>query len=320
MYQRVVQRLQTGENYYDALGSELRNGKYPSKSVFNWRSPFHLMALAVMTEPVSRYMLAAFALAASILAGMATNRGGGPGAVQILVTMVALSECFIFDRGLHLYVFAEVWAGVFITISVAAYALDWWPAGVSAGIMALFLRELALPYVVVSWLIALRKRSRREFYAWTAGLLGWTVYFLIHSQFAMSHMREGDIALHAGPAQFLGWVRFGGPRFLVETVRMSLLHTLPPWVAAATLTIMLFGAAGWTTGIGQRVAAVVAVYMAAFSIVGLPVDQAWGALTNPVLAFGLVWFVPAMRDLIGALFRSRGPLAPSVSGHRPGPG
>ncbi len=303
MYHSVVQRLHAGEGYYDSLGSELRKGEYASRSVFNWRTPFHLMAVAAMTEPVSRYVLAGLALIASLLAGIATNRGGGLGVLQFIVTMLALSECFIFNQSFNFHLIAEVWAGALITISVGAYAFGWWPAGVGAGIVALFIRELALPYAVVSWLIALRKRNMPELYAWTAGLVGWTVYFLVHAHLAMSHITEHDIVLR------VGWIHFGGPRFLVETVRMSLLNALPTWVAAAILPVILLGTAGWATSIGRRVAAVDVGYMAAYSIVGLPVDLYWGAITNPLLAFGLVWSVPALRDLFRALLRSRGPVA-----------
>jgi len=308
MYHSVVTRVQGGEGYYDALGSELREGEYASKSVFNWRTPFHLMAVAAITEPVSRYVLAGLAIIASLLAGIATKRGGGSSALQFIVTMLSLSECFMFDQKFQLHLVAEVWAGALITISVGAYALGWWPAGVSTGILALFVRELALPYVVVSWLIALRKRSMPELYAWTAGLLGWTLYFLVHAHSAMSHITEHDLALR------VGWIHFGGPRFLVETVRMSLLIALPKWVAASILPIILLGTVGWATSIGRRAAAVVVVYMVAYSIVGLPVNLFWGAITNPLLAFGLIWSVPALRDLFRALFRSPGAITNTEGG------
>jgi hypothetical protein len=85
---------------------------------------------------------------------------------------------------------------------------------------------------------------------------------------------------------------------------MSLLLAFADWVSAVLLPIMLVGIAGWASGIGGRVAVVVAVYMATFSIVGMPpVNFYWGAITNPLLAFGLVWSAPALRDLLRALCR-----------------
>jgi hypothetical protein len=64
---------------------------------------------------------------------------------------------------------------------------------------------------------------------------------------------------------------------------------------------MLFGLAGWRTGIANRVAAVIAVYLAIFCVAGKPVNLYWGALTNPLLAFGLVRFPRAAFDLVRSL-------------------
>ena len=56
MYRRVVQRLAAGEHYYPALGTELRLGHYNSRSVFNWRSPFHLtMSLRSLSQSAATF-------------------------------------------------------------------------------------------------------------------------------------------------------------------------------------------------------------------------------------------------------------------------
>jgi hypothetical protein len=53
------------------------------------------------------------------------------------------------------------------------------------------------------------------------------------------------------------------------------------------------------------VAAVVAVYLAIYCVVGTNVNLYWGALTNPLLAFGLVWFLPAAIDVVRSLLAPR---------------
>jgi hypothetical protein len=295
MYRRVVQRLEAGDDYYQALGSELRKGHYYTGSVFNWRSPFHFAVIAAMTEPISRYVLAAAASAAIVMAALATERAGGLGVTQLVVTALAVSECFLFKLDYHLS--AEVWSGVLILISVTTYAFGRWRLGVIAGILALFFRELALPYILVSAAIAAWRKRKRELIWWSAGLGIWIAYYLTHVYLVRSRITAADTS---GP----GWVTFGGPRFLLATTKMSLLLAFADWVSAVLLPIMLVGIAGWATGIGGRVALVVAVYMAAFSIVGIPaVNFYWGAITNPLLAFGLVWSAPALRDLLRALHR-----------------
>ena len=77
------------------------------------------------------------------MAAFATNRAGGPGVIQFIVTALAVSECFVFNLDYDLS--SEVWSGVFILISITAYVFGWWRLGVLIGILALFLRELALP-------------------------------------------------------------------------------------------------------------------------------------------------------------------------------
>ncbi len=293
-FRNVVHRIHAGEAYYDAFGGELRAGGYYSRSVFNWRTPLHLTAIAFASEPVSRAALAIAALAAAILASIATERAGGVGAVQFLVTGLAISECFLFTLDFHL--FPEVWAGVLILISVSAYALRWERAGAAFGILALFVRELALPYAAVGLWISLCRRRKSEARVWILGLTAWAAYFLVHAYRVSLRMNPGDLGTP------LPWLRFGGPRFLVTTTKMSLLMAAPDWIAAVCLTVMLIGIAGWETGIGNRVAAAVGAYMVAFAVVGMPMNLYWGAITNPLLAFGLVWSAAAIRDLTKALY------------------
>jgi hypothetical protein len=258
--------------------------------VLNWRTPFHLKSIEIATEPVSRWVLAVLATLAALMASFATHRAGGPGLLQLIVTGLAVSECYLFNLDFHL--FAEVWAGVLLVISVACYEFDWWPAGAAAGILALFFRELAVPYALVSLVFALRRRRRAEVLVWLAGLALWTVYFLAHAQAARAHILPTDIAFK------VGWLRFGGLHFVLTSTLMSLLAGFPDWVAALFLPAMLFGLAGWRTGIGSRVASAVAFYVALFCVFGMPVNVYWGAVTNPLLAFGLVWFIPAAIDLV----------------------
>ncbi len=295
-FRRIIQRMQAGEGYYEAFGTELREGGYNSRSVFNWRSPLHLSAMAFAPDLVSRACLVVAGLMAVFAAAVATHRAGGSGPLQLIVTGLAVSECFLF--GLDFHLFPEVWAGVLISLSVTAYAFERELTGVGFGTLALFVRELAFPYVVVSLAIALWRRRRIEAQAWIAGLCAWGAYFLVHAYLATSHMRASD----TGP--LLPWLQFGGPRFLVTLTKMSPLCGLPDWVAALSLTLMLLGVGGWKTGIRNRVSVIVGTYMTAFTIIGMPVNFYWGAITNPLLAFGLVWSLPAVCDLARVLRRS----------------
>ena len=55
-----------------------------------------------------------------------------------------------------------------------------------------------------------------------------------------------------------------------------------------------------------RVVATVAAYLLAFSVVGVPaMNYYWGGLYAPLLAFGVAWAAPSLRDLIESAFRQR---------------
>jgi hypothetical protein len=293
MYRRVVNRLHAGEGYYSALGSELRKGGYASRSVFNWRTPFHLELLAMAGEPVSRWALFVLACIACVMAAIATGIAG-PWPLQMFVTLLAVSNCFLFD--VDFYLWAEVWTGVLLVISVCSYELECWPVGVACGILALFIRELAGPFVIVGLGFALWRRRNAEALAWLVGLALWAAYFLAHASVVRAAILPTDIAE-------TGWVRMGGLHFVLTTIRMSLLDGLPDWGSALFLPAILFGLAGWRSGIGNRVAMTVAVYVAIFCVAGKPINRYWGAVTNPMLAFGLVWFFPSVVDFGRSILR-----------------
>jgi hypothetical protein len=122
------------------------------------------------------------------------------------------------------------------------------------------------------------------------------VYFFVHA----SAVRAAILPTDTPEA---GWVQLGGLHFVLTTTLMSLLIGCPDWVAALFLPAMLFGLAGWKAGIANRVSAVIAVYIAIFSVAGKPMNLYWGAITNPLLAFGLVWFLPSMVDFARSVLR-----------------
>ena len=43
LFESTIERLRAGEPYYDAIGVEMRQRNYPTASVFNWRTPAHLL-------------------------------------------------------------------------------------------------------------------------------------------------------------------------------------------------------------------------------------------------------------------------------------
>src|SRR5262249_32969223 len=290
LYRAIITRVHNGENYYNAAGAELRAQGYPTGSLFNWRPPLYAWLIGRLPSPVwAQAILGLFALVTLIWAFRAIHRESGPaGAIAAALLMVG---AFYWCLDGEAYLAQELWAGVLIAFSVAAYGLGRWPWGVAAGVAALFLRELALPYCLLTVVLAWRDRRRLEAAIWVGG-------FALYGLFLAYHGME--VARRMSPADRLpaSWIQFGGVPFVLSTCRMNeWLFKLPTWITAIYLWLALVGFTGWSSSIGVRSALTATGYMAAFAVVGQRFNEYWGLLYAPLLPFGIVWAPAAFRDL-----------------------
>jgi hypothetical protein len=194
-----------------------------------------------------------------------------------------------------LFVSPGLWAGVFVALSICAYGVGRPGWGVAAGLLAVFFRDLALPYCVLAAGLAYREKRPRELLAWILGLAAWAAFFAWHA---------AQVAPRVGPdaqAHHAGWVQFGGLAFVISTVQMNAyLLLLPQWVTALYFAAAMFGFAGWHTAWGQRVGLTVCLFVLAFGCVGHDFNQYWGSLVAPLMCFGVARFPAALRDLSSA--------------------
>jgi len=195
------------------------------------------------------------------------------------------------------YLFAEQWAGALIAFSVFAYALDRWPLGFAAGLAALFFRELALAYCVLSLVLAWWKSRRIEVVVWLIG-------FALYGAFMVWHIEQVRPRLPVGTGSSAeSWIQFGGVTFLLETGMANFFQALllPWWFVAIYMPLGLLGLASWHGELGTRCLLTVLLYFAAFSVVGQWFNCCWGLLYAPLLTLGLLWVPRAVRDLWTAL-------------------
>lgn len=279
-YQRILERMRGGEGYYDAAHEVLVADGYGTRSVFNWRTPLWPTLLAMLPAGWAQGLLAAVALAGLVLSYVVARRDGGIG--PAVLTLVAVGGSLGGLASPSSVVFAEVAAGTVILFSVAAYAMGWRWAGLVAGLLALFLRELAAPYVVVAAVLALRERRWAEVGAWGVGGLAYAGYFSWHWYSVMQQLGPEDLAYPEG------WLQFGGLRFLVSVVSFNGLWSLAPqWLTAVFLPLGLLGLWVWRGGT-LALAAIVA-YLVLFAAVGKPFNYYWGAVFTPLLMLGVGW-------------------------------
>jgi hypothetical protein len=287
-YGRIIERMRAGEGYYEAAHAVLLADGYGTRSVFNWRTPAWPAVLAMLPPGGGQALLGALALVGLGLT-YRMLRGAGAGVAALSTLAVALSLGAVLAP--EAVVFSEVAAGGLILASVAAYGNGWRWLGLGAALAALFLRELAAPYVLVCVLLSVRAHHWREFAAWGAGGLVYATYFGWHCWMVLSQLGPADRAYGEG------WIAFGGLDFVLRTVGFNGLWALgPDWLPAILLPLGLLGLWAWPRG---RALAAVAVYLAAFLVVGKPFNAYWGAVNTPVLMLGLGWVWPAMREAIG---------------------
>jgi hypothetical protein len=312
LYRVIIRRVHDGENYYVAAQEELRKRGYPTRSVFNWRPPTYAWFFALFPEPRWIHgcllLLSAAALALAYWGEAFHANVLQAGALLLLLIgplgWSAVEEAFYSQ---------EVWAGTLIVLSVAAYSarLRW--LGVAAGLAALLLRELALPYVVVAGGVAFFHGRKREAIVWGIGVIAFFLILLWHAQQVTARLSAEDEKIFSE-----GWLRLGGLRFLLLTSRMNrYLFDAPQWLAAIFLALSLLGLAARPCEDGTRLALTVASFLFAFCFVGNPrINDYWGLLYVGLLPFGLVRLPVALRDLVHSAFTAPEPAA--AEEHRAG--
>ncbi len=315
LYRAEVDRIHNGQGYYQAAAAELTARGYPTRSVFNWRTPLPMWLLGKMPVVVlGKALLGALALTLTLLAFAAMSNdnerrltensrrrtaGGNTVANATKMSLALPIGCALLLTGPllptilgDLFVMPVLWAGVLIALSACAYGVDRPGWGVAFGLAAIFCRELALPYGALCAAIAWRQRRRGELSAWLAGLLAWLAFFGWHWWLV------SDLAAVGTRAHPHGWIQFGAAGFVISTAQMNAyLLLLPQWVTAIYLVAALVGFAGWSTPLGTRIGVTTCLFLMAFAVVGQSFNQYWGSLIAPLLCFGVARMPASMRDL-----------------------
>ena len=305
LYKAEAERIRAGEGYYRAAAAELTERGYPTRSVFNWRTPLPMWLLGKMpTAAMGKALLGGLAVILMLMAfgSLAREETQTASSSRRNVSPARPLACALLLTGPLLPVFVNdlfhlpvLWAGILIALSLCAYGVDRPWLGVAFGLTAVFCRDLALPYCLLSAAMAWHGRRRSELIAWAIGLAAWLALFGLH-WWLVSGMILPDARAHR-----FGWLQFGGAGFVVSTAQMNAyLLLLPQWVTALYLVAAMVGLAGWSSPLGTRIGLCVCMYLATFAAVGHSFNQYWGALIAPALCFGVVRLPASIRDLWNA--------------------
>jgi hypothetical protein len=266
------------------------------KSMFNWRAPIYAWLLGGLPAPIwGQILVSLLAVCALLLAYTLLLQNGDR--FRAVVGTFLLLGVFLWCIDGDAFFAQELWAGILVVISVCAFGLARWRLGTTAGLAALFMRELVLPYALLSLVLAWHAGRRREVLVWVLGLLFYGLFMTGHGTEVARHVTATDRAPDS-------WLQLGGPGFVLATCRMNAyLFPLPMWVSAFYLPLAILGFAGWRGEQRVRLAGTVGCYVAAFCIVGQPFNNYWGLLYAGLLPFGFVRAPAALRDLTRAACR-----------------
>ena len=284
----TIERIRAGDPYYEAVGEELRRGRYPATQVFNWRTPAHFVAVATLSVPVAQVLLKVLAFAAGVLTMLALARESRT--VVVIGAVAQLGAVATAFRPMAVGV-AEVWTGVLIALSLCAYVRHWWTAAAALGIAAVFTRELAAPYCVACGLLAMAAHRRKETYVWIAGGLAYAVYFVVHVSQVWAHQLPSDLS------QTQSWLRWNGLEFIMATLKVNgWIGLAPRWTAVLYMVLALAGAA--SPRVPAQVALPLLTYFVLFAFAGQPFNYYWGWVTAPIWAFAAAYGVEGVHWLI----------------------
>ncbi len=289
LYARISQRVANGEDYYVAALDEQRSGDYPTR-------PFVTVRL-----PTLSWLHASIGVDGVRMLGMVLLLGCMFGLHQRLPLTMPTAErvgaLFMLALGgaavaapqsglVH-----EVLAGLLLTLAFTLYTPSrWWPSLLAAG-LALAVRELAAPFVLLWLAFAIGDKRWREIAALCLLLTLFAAGMYFHYLGVEAQSLPGDPASQ-------GWDGLAGLALpLLALSRLTALLVLPT-VLAAPLAILPF--VGWL-GLGGRMGLFGVLWFAGFftamALFARPENFYWVQLTLPAYMAGMALAPRAIVEL-----------------------
>lgn len=289
LYSRIAARVSAGEDYYSAAMDEQRRSNYPTSPFVAVRQPSLTWLQAAIG--VGGVRLIEMGLALACLAALWWRLRGVVTLPERLAALVLLGFGGAAVRVPLAGLIHELWAGLWLTLALLVYREDrWWPALVAAA-MALAVRELALPFVLLWLAFALAARRWREAAAITALIAVFAGGMALHGVAVEAGRLPGDLASQ-------GWDAFAGYGLpLMALRRLTGLAYLPIPLAAPLAVLPLLG---WIA-IGGRLGLFAGLWFAGlFTMIALfarPENFYWAQLALPAYGIGFAFAPRALIEL-----------------------
>jgi hypothetical protein len=297
LYEAAAAKVAAGQSYYRFIVAEQRARDYPVRPAITVRLPTLAYWLAGL-DLLHVRPIAALALMLATVAAWWRRLGEEPGAGRLRRMATALvfvgASLAINPHYLSLH---ELWAGLLLSLAMALYRSGpqrRWLGAFACVAVALFIRELALPFALLLAASAAWRRDWRELAAWAALVAVFFVALAAHVSIISAQILPSD----RPGFDWLAWRGLSG--WLGNVVQSGNLRFLPHGLAGPLVVAMTLGWAGWRTPVGALTFLVTAGYAVAFMIAGRWDNFYWGALIVPLLTPGLAFAPRALASLVAA--------------------
>ncbi|WP_247714910.1 hypothetical protein [Qipengyuania mesophila] len=290
-YDRVIERIAGGENYYDFIVEEQRASDYPVRPGIAVRLPTLAYLHAWLGEP-GMLVLAVLLLGACVWAWWRRlgDEPGGPPRQRIGAALMLMGGSLGLNR--YYFVLHELWAGMLLALAFALHRPGRWGASLAVAALALAIREHALPFVLLMGAMAAWRRDWRETAAWAMLVLVFLAAMAWHLSLIAPHVLPTD------PASPDWLVMRGLSGWLGNVVLSSNLRFLPHAIAGPLVLLMVLGWAGWKSPAGATGTLLYVGYGLAFMLAGRANNFYWGAVVAPAMFVGIAFVPMALASLV----------------------
>lgn len=296
LYDRAIERIQHGENYYAFIVAEHRKAHYPVNPALAVRLPTLAYLDAWLGD--AGQTAAAILLMVGVLFVWWRRLAEEPGGASRRALITALLFVGV-SLGLNRYYFVlhELWAGMLLALSFGLHRPGRkWLASLLVAALAVAIREHALPFIALMAAMAFWRRDWREGAAWSALAAVFLVLLSVHLRIIVAQVLPTD---QLSPS----WLALRGlSGWLSDIVLSSNIRFLPHWLSGPAVILMVFGWAGWRSPAGVFGTFLYLGYGVAFMIAGRPDNFYWGAMAAPAMFMGLAFAPTALRSLVKAGF------------------
>lgn len=298
LYEAAIARIEAGEDYYAFIVPEHRLRDYPVRPGLSVRLP----TLAYIEAGLNRLGLGIAASIVLMLAAIAAwwrkleEESGVGRAWRMAVALVFVGASLTVNR--HYYALHELWAGMLLMLSFGLHRVasperrGRWVGALLCAALALFIREHALPFVLLMAAMASWRHEWHEAAAWSALVVVFAGMLAIHLGLVASQVLPRD------PLGSSWWAFRGLSGWLGNVVEASNLRLLPHWLGGPLVILTTLGWAGWRTPAGTFGFLISIGYGLLFAVAGRWDNFYWGAMVAPMLTVGLAFAPRALRSLI----------------------